>query len=113
MIQGIKRIGRTLATLVSVLAVVAFVSVVFAETPATDISQDAKSSPAEIGKDAGGHTPIGAPAEPATGELGKGTEQSMSVPDEEGGLDMKHLKVPDRFDFENARESDAMSAVSF
>ncbi|MBA5867737.1 MAG: hypothetical protein GDA67_13680 [Nitrospira sp. CR1.3] len=51
----------------------------------------------------------------AVGDLGKGTEQPMRAPDVEegGGLDMRHLIVPNQSDYDAARESDIKSMLSF
>jgi len=48
-------------------------------------------------------------------ELGKGSEQPMRVPDSEegGGMEFKHMLVPNQADFEAAQESDSVSALSF
>ncbi|MGQ0811683.1 MAG: hypothetical protein ACT4OO_10735 [Nitrospiraceae bacterium] len=52
-------------------------------------------------------------SEPGTGELGRGTEQPMKVPDSEPPIDLKDLKGPEPSDVERARESDIQSSVSF
>jgi hypothetical protein len=48
-------------------------------------------------------------------DLGKGTEQPMRTPDTEGseGLEMKQLIVPNQADYDEARESDTKSTLSF
>src|SRR5262249_54035544 len=53
------------------------------------------------------------PSESTTGELAGQTEKPLMVPDSEGSLSMEKLITPSPSDFENARESDIQSAVSF
>jgi len=53
------------------------------------------------------------PSESTTGELAGQTEKPLMVPDSEGSLSMEKLITPSLSDFENARESDIQSAVSF
>jgi hypothetical protein len=55
------------------------------------------------------------PNEPTAGDLEKGFDRQLMVPDtgSSGGMDMNLLKTPDASDAENARESDSRSAVSF
>jgi hypothetical protein len=114
MMQGKLFIGRTVASILPVLAVVALTTVASAETPSTDKGKDIIiTAPAEMGKDAGSHASTGGPAKAMSGELSKETERPMGAPEGDGLLDMKHLVVPDRFDFEEARESDKKSEVSF
>jgi hypothetical protein len=103
-----------MVALLSVLALVVFVSVVSAETQPIDKGKGTTGASAEIKKDLSDRGSMGARTETMTGELSKGTERPMRAPElSEGGLDMKHLIVPDRGDFENARESDMLSSVSF
>ncbi len=112
--RGKKFIGGAVVTVLSALAVVALVTVVSAETQSIDKGKGTTGSSAEIKKDMGERSSTGAQTETMTGELSKGTERPMRAPEvSEGGLDLKHLIVPDRADFENARESDMMSSVSF
>jgi hypothetical protein len=53
------------------------------------------------------------PSEATTGELATKTEKPMMVPAGEGSPSMEQLITPSLSDFENARESDSLSAVSF
>ena len=53
------------------------------------------------------------PSESTTGELATKTEKPMTVPDSEGSPSTEQLITPNLSDFENARESDRQSAVSF
>ncbi len=66
-------------------------------------------------KGPGGQEATGGKGETLPGELGKGIERPMKAPETEEiiEMDLKHLRVPDRADFENARESDSQSTVSF
>jgi hypothetical protein len=114
MMKGKKFRGGGLVALISALAVIAFAAVVSAETSGIDKGKQMIGPPIEIGKDVGSHKSTGAPVETMTGELSKTTERPMRAPElSEGGLDMRHLLVPDHTDFENALESDRLSAVSF
>jgi hypothetical protein len=47
------------------------------------------------------------------GELTAPTQKPMMAPEGEGSLSMEQLITPSLSDFENARESDRQSAVSF
>ncbi|MCE3222197.1 MAG: exported protein of unknown function [Nitrospira sp.] len=53
--------------------------------------------------------------EPALGELDRGFDRQMVMPETgpSGDMDTTMLKTPDATDAENARESDSKSAVSF
>ncbi len=53
--------------------------------------------------------------EPPSGDLEKGFDRQLSVPETgaSGAMDTNMLKMPDRNDAENARESDSRSGVSF
>ena len=53
--------------------------------------------------------------EPAPGELDRGFDRQMVMPETgpSGDMDTTMLKTPDATDAENARESDSKSAVSF
>lgn len=53
------------------------------------------------------------PGESTTGELATKTQKPMMAPEGEGSLSMEQFITPDLSDFESARESDSLSAVSF
>lgn len=54
-------------------------------------------------------------SEPGAGDMEKGFDRHMMVPESgaSGSMDMNKLKTPDATDAENARESDHQSSVSF
>ncbi len=54
-------------------------------------------------------------SEPAAGDMEKGFDRQMIVPESgaSGSMDLNKLKTPDAADAENARESDRQSSVSF
>lgn len=113
MVAGKRFTGGVMIAFVCAFAMLAVAALASAETPAIDKGKD-MIGPTVIEKDAGSRTGSGVPAEKVIGELGKGTERPMAAPElSEGGLDMRHLIVPDRVDFENALESDRMSELSF
>ncbi len=103
-------IGLTLMT-------VALVAVWFMLAPvalAAEQSGAMTGPPVEIKKEKPGQESTSKSTEAMPGELGKGAEQPMKVPDSETfQIDLKNLKGPDLSDFENARESDTQSAISF
>ncbi len=104
-IIGVALIGAALVALLLVLAPVAL---------AAEQSGATTGPPVEIKKEKPGQESTSKSTEAMPGELGKGAEQPLKVPDSETfQIDLKNLKGPDLSDFENARESDTQSAISF
>ncbi len=103
-------IGLTLMTMALVAVWFTLAPVALAAEPSGTMT----GSPAEIKQDKPGQESTSKSTEAMPGELGKGAEQPMKVPDSETfHFDLKSLKGPDLSDFENARESDIQSSVSF
>ncbi len=107
---GSRIIGLTLMT-------VALVAVWFTLVPVAlgaEASGTMTGPPVEIKKEKPDQESTAKSTEAMPGELGKGTEQPMKVPDSETfHFDLKSLKGPDLSDFESARESDIQSSISF
>jgi hypothetical protein len=94
-----------------------FLTIFLLALPSTGAADQAKEKQmiapqTEIQQDMPRHEGL-QPSEPTTGELSATSEKPMMAPESGEQLQVEKLITPNAADFEGARESDALSAVSF